>query len=60
MAKQRRQLKEEKLLEERATLIEDQIKANPELTKELASAVEADKRGEGVRAEDYFKKRGLT
>lgn len=59
MAKQRRQIKEQKLLEERAKLIEEQIKANPELVKELQEAVEADKRGEGVSAEEYFKQRGL-
>lgn len=60
MAGKSPQLREQELLEERAKLIGDYVRANPELVKELWSSIEADKRGEGTLAEEYFKKRGIT
>lgn len=54
------QLKEQELLEERAKLIGEHIKSNPDLVDALRKAREAEERGEGMPAGEYFEKRGIT
>ena len=51
---------ERELLEKRARLIEECIKSNPEFMKAIMAGYEGNHRGEGIPADEYFDKRGIS